>query len=268
MSLLRGFGSRSKLKSWLEEIRQNWQAPPSFQIPQEKLAHLAIICDGNRRAARARGLNPYFGHRAGVEVVKEIFRTCRRWKLPTLTFWVWSTKNWQREEKQVRYIMNLAAIHLNRREYQEELVENKTRFIHLGRKDRLPGRVKEALEKLEEATRKFDRYRLNLAMDYGGEDELARAIGEIIEAKIPAQKIKNNPEMILQFLDTRDQPPVDLVIRTGIHGGEIPHTSGFMPLQAADACWEFIPDLFPDLTPQVLLESIKKFLQYERRKGR
>jgi len=146
------------------------------------------------------------------------------------------------------------------------------KFTHLGRKDRLPRPVREALEDLERQTASFTRYNLNLAMDYGGIDEMARAVArmfkELKQGIFNPEMIKRNPQAILGFLDTANQVLPDLVIRTGVKEGEIPHTSGFMPLQTAYAGWVFLPDLFPDLTPQTLLQPIKDFINYERRLGK
>lgn len=261
-----------KLQAWLAAIKSSWQNVPKFEVPKEKLLHLAVICDGNRRAAQERNLNPYFGHRAGVEVIKGIARACHQWQIRTLTFWTWSTENWQRESQQVRYVMNLAARFLADSELKEELFENKVRFSHLGRKDRLPPQLKNLLENLEKQTKNFRHYRLNLALDYGGADELARAVvelhGLVQNKRLKSEELLKNPSLILDCLDTRHQPNPDLIIRTGVKEGEIPHTSGFMPLQSSYACWEFVPDLFPNLTPQRLLESVGDFLEYQRRFGR
>jgi undecaprenyl diphosphate synthase len=261
-----------KLKQWLIEINERWKTIPELGRPKESLKSLAVICDGNRRAARARGLNPYFGHRAGVEVIKGVARASRQWGIKYLTFWTWSTENWQREERQVKYVMGLASRVLAEPEFEEELVKNQVHFVHLGRKDRLPKKVVEVMTNLEEKTAEFDRYWLNLAMDYGGLDEVARAVAEIAhqvkEGLLSPEQIEDNPSLILGFLDTRGQPVPDLIIRTGVRGGEIPHTSGLMPLQSAYACWDFVPHLFPDLTPQQLLDSAKGFIEYERRFGK
>jgi len=159
------------LEAWLSEIEVCWQKIPEFKIDPEKLRHLAIICDGNRRAAQERGLHPYLGHRAGVEVIKGIVRATRDWNIRTLTFWVWSTENWAREREQVDFVMGLAEKFLPPKEFLEELKEHEVKFTHLGRKDRLPPPVLKTLEDLERQTANFGRYHLNLAMDYGGLDE-------------------------------------------------------------------------------------------------
>lgn len=260
------------LQVWLETIENNWQDIPEFEVPKGKLQHLAVICDGNRRAARARGLNPYYGHRAGVETIRRIARACREWEIHALTFWVWSTENWGRERPQVEFVMGLAKRFLPEKRFFEELRQNEVKFTHLGRKDRLSEPIARTIENLERQTADFDRYHLNLAMDYGGLDETARAFGRMLGAikkgDFNPEILRETPQAILGFLDTTAQALPDLVIRTGVKKEEIPHTSGFMPLQTAYSGWVFLPDLFPDLTPQALLKPIQDFIEYERRFGR
>lgn len=263
------------VEEWVAQIRSSWERIPEFKIDQddpERLKHLAVICDGNRRAADNRGFHEWDGHKVGVEVIRQIARGSREWGIRTVTFWTWSTENWEREPKQVEVIMGLAARHLPDPQLLEEFKKEKVKFTHLGRKDRLPKEVLEAINYLEEQTAEFSDYQINLAMDYGGLDEAARAIGRIIEdiqaGKLNPQIIQENPQTILGFLDTAEQALPDLIIRTGTKKGEIPHTSGFMPLQGAYACWAFLPELLPDLTPDTLLKAIKDFSAYKRRKGR
>lgn len=261
-----------KLKDWLTEIEACWRDVPEFRVDTERLKHLAIICDGNRRAAQEKGLNPYFGHRVGIETIRGIARTCRQWNIRTLTFWTWSTENWGREKEQVKFVMGLAEKFLPQKEFLDELVESQVRFTHLGRKDRLPESIRKILGNLERETQEFNQYQLNLAMDYGGLDEIVRAVGKMFtafqEGKFNPQILRQTPQAILGFLDTANQVLPDLVIRTGVKEGEVPHTSGFMPLQAPYAGWVFLPDLFPNLTPQTLLGPIKDFIDYERRFGK
>lgn len=261
-----------KLRTWLQEIEANWQNIPELETRPENLHSLTVICDGNRRAAEERNLDAFYGHRAGVEVIKEVARACRQWDIPYLTFWTWSTENWKRDRDQVNYVMELAANVLTDSEFIDELVKNEVRFYHLGRKDRLPRKVFGALSELEKRTEKFNRYWLNLAMDYGGLDEVARAISDILDVVrgggLSIKEIRQSPEIIYNFLDTAEQPNPDLIIRTGVKEGEIPHTSGLMPLQSIYACWDFIPSLFPNLEPETLAGSVESFAEYERRFGK
>lgn len=260
------------LDDWLKEVESRWQDIPEFRVDSERLKHLAVICDGNRRAARERGLSPLFGHRVGVEVVRGVARACREWEIPTLTLWTWSTENWGRDRQQVDYAMGLAERLLPDQQLLQGFLDHGVRFTHLGPKDKFSEGLRQTLKRLEEQTADCDRYRLNLAMGYGGMDEIARAVVEMFRALqsggLDIEEIQKHPAVILNFLDTATQVLPDLVIRTGFKKGEIPHTSGFMPLQTAYSGWMFSPVLFADLTPQALLEPITEFLEYERRFGK
>lgn len=264
------------IDEWLSEVKNNWQEIPSYTV--KELKHLAVICDGNRRAAEKRGLNPWLGHRIGIEVIKGIGTASLKWGVKHLTFWVWSTENWKREEGQVSFVMNLAAKFLDDSEIRQMFQDNKAKFVHLGRKDRLPEDVLDAVRQLEEETKGFTKRYLNLALDYGGLDEIARAFSSILKdieagkgikaGMVDEDSIEHQPELIFDYLDTSGQPEVDLVVRTGTNETEMPHTSGFLPLQSRYASWAFVPTFFPDLTPRQLLEVIQKFEGYERRMGR
>lgn len=258
------------IDEWLSKVKNNWQEIPSYTV--KKLKHLAVICDGNRRAAEKRGLNPWLGHRIGIEVIKGIGTASLKWGVKHLTFWVWSTENWKREPEQISFVMNLAAEFLRDSEIRQMFQDNKAKFVHLGRKDRLPDGVLGAVRQLEEETRDFTGRYLNLALDYGGLDEIARAFSSIVKdiktGMIEEDSIENQPELIFDYLDTSGQPEVDLVVRTGTDEAEMPHTSGFFPLQSSYASWAFVPTFFPDLTPGQLFEVIQKFERYKRRMGR
>ncbi len=265
------WGSKTNLEAWVSDIELTWRDTPEFKVP-DSFKHLAIICDGNRRAAVGKGLKPYDGHRAGIEVIKGIMKASRNWGIRHLTFWTWSTENWKRDEEQVGFVMGLAAKHLADSESLRTLVENRTKFTHLGRKDRLFQGVVMAIDSLERNTAGFNDRFVNLALDYGGLDELARAVVKMFEdtkrGKLNDSDLLSNPEIILHYLDTSGQPIPDLVVRTGTPAGEIPHTSGFMPLQTGYAGWVFLPQLFPDLKPGELLGTIQEFIAYERRIGK
>ncbi len=256
---------------WTKEIEERWSDIPNFIIDQSKLKHLAVICDGNRRAAEQRGLPSFWGHRAGVEVIKGLMKAGEKWDISTLTFWVWSTENWQRNQKQIDFVMSLAGRLLKQKDFTNTFTEHETRFIHLGRKDRLPTPIQEGINALEESTAGFDKRTVNLAMDYGGIDEVARAVIRLVHqtnvGRFNLDDLEKDPNVISQFLDTGEQDRPDLVIRTGTKPGEILHTSGFMPLQIAYAGWEFVDNLFPELTPEQVMGSLERFTNYKRRFG-
>jgi len=260
------------VRAWLQEIKQRWSNIPEFDLSKSDFKHLAVICDGNRRAAKQRDLDAFWGHRAGVEVIKGIMETGRGWGIDNLTFWVWSTENWTRNQKQIAFVMALATRFINERDLAKTFSRNQTRFVHLGRKDRLPSGLSRAIKSLEKKTVDFNQMTVNLAMDYGGIDEVSRAVIRLTQqtkaGRFNLEDLINDPQTILGFFDTVGQPNPDLVIRTGVKPNEIPHTSGFMPLQTTYAGWQFEASLFPNLTPEQLKASIQQFINYERRMGK
>ncbi len=221
--------------------------------------HIAIILDGNRRWARARGLHPWEGHKAGFIAAKKVANASRKLGIHTMTLWGFSTENWDRSPKEINQIMKL--LHQFIVEFEKEAKENEIRLIHLGRKDRLPNELIKALTKLELATKDNKKHVLNIALDYGGKDEIVRATQKIINAKVPADKL--NEDLFASYLDTGDEPYpyVDLFIRPS---GE-QRTSGLLPWQMsyAEIYWE--EDNLPDMTGEKLKEAI---LDYSRRRRR
>lgn len=261
MSLLETAENSPVMEAWLGDIKKTWEVIPPVDLGG-KISHLAIICDGNRRAAGARGLPKYWGHRAGMEVILNIAKAGKEWGIDNLTFWTWSTGNWKRDSEQVEFVMTMAGRYLADPRILNSLRENQAKFRHVGRKDRLPKEVVRALGELEEKTADFGVRTLCIAMDYGGVDEVQRAVEKMFTFGEVA------PQAILGYLDTGGLPDPELVIRTGESVGRIKHTSGFMPLQTCDAGWAFAEEFFPDLTPVSLKGIIDEFSGYEMRKGR
>lgn len=255
----------------LNEVNSRWNIPTDFKVSPNGVKHLAIICDGNRRAAEDWKVPAFLGHRVGVESIKGIAKATRTWGIDAVTFWVWSTENWSRDSEQVEFVMQLAERFLPQEELRNQLTQDRVRFTHLGRKDRLSPTLKAAIENLEGTTKDFDQYNLNLALDYGGLNEMTRAIRRMfdrfIDGKFDPSTLGNNENIMYDYLDTRGQSCPDLVIRTGVNSGEAPHTSGFMPLQTAYSGWDFIEDHFPNITPDTIIGSIKRFEGYKRRFG-
>lgn len=224
--------------------------------------HIAIIPDGNRRWARERGLPTFYGHKKGFDQSIELSRKSRELGIKVLTFWAFSTENWQRSRKEVNYLMQLYSqmIDKNLKIAQEE----KIRIIHLGRKDRISKDLTEKISQAEKKTINFKKYYLTIALDYGGKDEIIRAIER---SKNQKSKIKNlNEENFNQFLDTKDlpYPNPDLVIRTS---GEV-RTSGFMIWQTAYSEWIFYPKYFPDFTSKDLEKCLIEYSNRQRRFGK
>ena len=221
--------------------------------------HVAMILDGNRRWARARNLPPWEGHKAGYEAVRRLARASRQLGVHTFTVWAFSTENWERSEVEVKEIMRLLSYALN--EMEPELHQQKVRLVHLGRKDRLPQEAVGHIAKLENDTRKYTDHVFNIAIDYGGHDEIIRAVNRVLEN---GEKVIN-AKTFEKYLDTADQPYpfVDLFIRTS---GE-QRTSGLLPWQMDYAEYYFETEHLPDFTPVKLREAILDFSRRRRRFG-
>ena len=224
--------------------------------------HIAIIPDGNRRWAKDHNLPSIQGHKKGFEVAQTLARKIRASGVPTLTFWAFSTENWKRDGREIKYLMQFYNKFLEKNLLGAE--DEKVRYIHLGRKDRLPARLLEKIEKLETQTQKFKQYYLNFALDYGGHDEILRAVQKIIQKGTKSDAITE--DLIEKNLDTANEPypNPDLVIRTS---GES-RTSGFMPWQAAYAEYIFIDKYFPDLTEGDIDWALAEYERRQRRFGK
>ncbi len=231
--------------------------PKGTKLPD----HVALILDGNRRWARVRGLKPWEGHRAGYQAVLKLAKASRDLGIHTFTIWAFSTENWNRPKKEIDEVMKLLDDGL--REIGREIHKEKVRLIHLGRKDRFPSRVTKTIAKLEESTSMYQNNVLNLALDYGGRDEILRTVKKIIDQGISVDKIDEN--LFASFLDTGNQPHPypDLFIRTS---GE-QRTSGLLPWQMTYSEYYFEQSHLPDFTPAKFKQAILDYSHRRRRFG-
>jgi undecaprenyl diphosphate synthase len=191
--------------------------------------------------------------------MRKVARAARDLGVHTVTVWGFSTENWNRSPEETKNIMILIRKFL--RDFEEESQAEQIRFVHLGRKDRFPKEIVGEIERLENKTRGFGKFVFNVALDYGGRDEIVRAVRRIVDDGVPSDKI--DEELFAKYLDTGDQPYpyVDLFIRPS---GE-QRTSGLLPWQMtyAEIYWE--EDNLPDMTPEKLKQAI---LDYSRRRRR
>lgn len=218
--------------------------------------HIAIIPDGNRRWAKERGLPTLQGHRKGAENFNRLIDAANELGIKCFTTWVFSTENWNRDEKEISYLFDIAREFTEK--YTKKCLKDKIRFVHLGRKDRLPKDIVDTINNMEEKTKEFDSFTFAGGMDYGGHDELVRTINKLID-----QKLEINKENIENNLDTNDLPPIDLIIRTS---GE-KRLSGFMSWQCAYAEFYFADVHFPDFDKEELKKAIDSYCNRERRFG-
>ena len=223
------------------------------QIPN----HVAIIPDGNRRWAKERGLPTLQGHKKGFDVAVELCRKLRSLGVSTVTLWAFSTENWNRTPREVGYLMRLYGFLADK--YLEEALRDGIKITHLGRKDRLPKNLLNKILNLEEKTKHFTKYYINIALDYGGRDEIVRAIKRAEGKEVTIENFGD-------FLDTAGQPfaDPDLTIRTS---GEF-RTSGFMPWQGTYTEYIFEKKYFPELTDEDMEKAVEEFSNRKRRFGK
>lgn len=221
--------------------------------------HVGIIMDGNGRWAQQRGLPRLAGHRAGTENIRRILRACVELGIPILTVYAFSTENWGRPADEVAGLLRLLEQSIDRE--TAELHRSGVCIRHLGQVDLLPPRLQRQIAAAVELTRSNTSLILNVALNYGGRDEIVRAIQQIIAEGIPAERI--DEALVSRYLYTHDLPDPDLVIRTG---GEM-RLSNFMIWQAAYAEYYATEAFWPDFGPEELRQALVAFTQRERRFG-
>lgn len=230
----------------------------------EPLQHLAIIMDGNGRWAEERRMPRMRGHQEGVKVARDIIKHCAALKIPFVTLYVFSTENKNRSPQEVSSLMNLLKRYLSSevsfyREYN-------MRVLHIGDLDGLPKDVKQRIVEVQEVTKEFSGTSVILAINYGGRDEIVRAVKRMLESDAQSRQ-SINEESFSYYLDTnlREKvPPVDLLIRTG---GE-KRISNFLLWQIAYSELYFSPKYWPDWTPQDVDIAIEDYQKRNRRFGR
>ena len=241
--------------------------------------HLAVIPDGNRRWAAQRGLPAIDGHRTGFEMARRLARFCRDIGIHTVTLWAFSTENWRRSPAEVAALMALYEHWLT--ELLGEAIDEEVRIIHLGRLEGLPSNVRsagaaagfpeglphslrDAIRRAEEKTAGFERNVINVAINYGGADEIQRAVDRMLAH---AESTGESPAALdlESFLDTAGQryPNPDIVLRTS---GEY-RSSGFLPLQSAYAEMIFTTKYFPALDREDVVETVLEYSARVRRFG-
>ena len=231
----------------MEKIRQGEECP---------IKHIAFIMDGNGRWAKKRGMPREYGHRQGAEVFRKILRRCCERGILASTFYVFSTENWKRPQKEVDAIIELLEKYLA--ECEREAEKNNVRFIFLGDMSPFSDNVKRKIAHVEEIS-KNNRAIANLALNYGGRSEITAAVNHLIAVG----KDSVTEDDITSALYTKDSPPLDLIVRTG---GDL-RISNFLLWQAAYAELYFTDKLWPELEPCDVDAIIDNFTTRSRRFG-
>lgn len=235
------------------------------RLDKKKLpAHIAIIMDGNGRWAARRHLPRSAGHKAGMEALRQAVELCRETGVSILTVYAFSTENWRRPADEVGFLMRLFIQYL---ENEVALMnEQGIRLGFLGGKDVLPAAVREALARAQESTAQNRQMLLNIAVNYGGRDELARAVRGLARRVRDGQLAPDDIDerAIGAALDTAGAQDPELMIRTS---GEL-RISNFLLWQAAYSELYFSDKLWPDFGKRDLLTAILDYQGRDRRFGR
>ncbi len=227
-------------------------------VERKNPTHIAIIMDGNGRWAKKRGLPRSAGHVAGAKTFKDIAKYCNKIGIEYLTVYAFSTENWKRPKEEVEGIMNLL------REYLKDAENFKGENIRLrfiGDVEPLADDIKELIEKNEKMSEDATGLNLNIAINYGGRDEITNAVKKIIAEGIPKEEITE--DVISQHLYTAGMPDPDFIIRPS---GEY-RLSNYLIWQSAYAEYWFSDVLWPDFSPKHLDKAIEEYNHRNRRFG-
>ena len=232
----------------------------------EKLApprHIAIIMDGNGRWAKKRGLPRTAGHKAGAESFRRIANYCRTLGVEYLTVYAFSTENWRRSEEEVGGIMKLLAAYL--KEALRDMQKNHVRFRFFGDLSRLSPDLQKLCLEAQEKSSEFDEVQVNFCLNYGGRDEIVRAVrryaADVAAGKCDADALTE--DMFSNYLDSAGVPDPELVIRPS---GEL-RTSNFLPWQTVYSEFVYMNVLWPDFGPEDLDSAIEEYHRRNRRFG-
>ncbi len=232
--------------------------------PARMPRHIAVIMDGNGRWAKKRLKNRVVGHERGADTVRDIVSISRKLSIEVLTLYAFSTENWERPKSEVAALMGLLKKFVLTE--LDQLNEKGIRLGVIGQLHRLPDEVRIVLEDAMARTSKNRKMRLNLALSYGGREEMVQAVQKIAK-KVQSGKIaweKISEQMIENHLYTAKQPDPDMIIRTS---GEM-RLSNFLLWQAGYAEIFFTDTLWPDFTEEEFAGMVKAYQQRDRRFGK
>jgi tritrans,polycis-undecaprenyl-diphosphate synthase [geranylgeranyl-diphosphate specific] len=239
----------------LEEIQQ-------YPLPR----HIAIIMDGNRRFAKELGLSVEAGHIFGKEKIEEVLDWCFDLGIRVLTIYAFSTENFKRSEKEVKTLMTLLKQELDLAKEDSRIHRNKVRVRILGKLDSLPKDIQQSARSIMDLTKSYKSYHLNIALAYGGREEIIQAIqrmgGDIKKGKLKVKDISQNT--VSSYLYTSGLPDPDLILRTS--GEE--RISNFLLWQLAYSELYFCDMYWPALQKRDFLLAIRSYQHRKRRYGK
>ncbi len=227
--------------------------------------HVAIIMDGNRRFATARGFSPFIGHKLGRDTLEEVMGWCLEVGIKVLTVYAFSTENLNRAPPEVRRLMELFERNFRELGDDERVHRHEIRVQIIGQIELLPGSVQSAIRYAETRTAGYDNYFYNIAVAYGGRQEIVQAIQSIARdvqyGRLEADEI--DEELVSSYLYTRELPDPDLVLRTS--GEE--RISNFLLWQLAYSEFYFTDVYWPGFKKTDFLRAIRAYQERKRRFG-
>lgn len=236
-----------------------------------KPQHLGVIMDGNRRFARSSGLSHVvLGHQRGADKLEEVLAWCRRYGIDVVTVWCFSIENFQRSTEEVESLLGLFEDKTREMAEGQEIHKNKIRVRFIGRLDMLPATLRTEIRRVEEATAQYGDATLNIAMAYGGREEIADAFRRHVRRRLdeghPVDEVLESMDVddISSCLYTSGQPEPDLILRTS---GEI-RSSGFLLWQSAYSEFYFCDSNWPAFREIDFLRALRAFDERHRRYGR
>ncbi len=232
---------------------------PESTIPR----HVAIIMDGNNRWAAHRELKPYAGHRAGVEVIRDVLDEFQAAGVGIVTLFAFSSENWKRPPAEVNALMKLFSNYLDSE--IKKLNDDEVRLRFIGRRDRLSGALLKKMDYAEQATRANRKTSLNIALDYGGQWDILNSVRQLAErvARGELKAADIDEDLLADGLSLRHLPAPDLCIRTA---GE-KRISNFMLWQLAYSEFYFSEVLWPDFGREEVRAALNSYAERERRFG-
>lgn len=228
------------------------------------LKHVALIMDGNRRWAKLHKLPSFIGHRKGEERIEPIVDAAIATGINYLTFWAFSTENWNRSEKEVSFLLNLYRHNLHKK--IDGYHKKNVKINIIGNIGMFPTDIQKKSREWMKLTKDNARITVNFALSYGGRDEIIRAINKLSD-NITMKQYNNEKitmDIFEKYLDTAGQPDPDLIIRTG---GE-QRLSGFLLWQSQYSELYFTQKYWPEFTPGEFKKAIEEYLKRQRRFGK
>ncbi len=258
---------RSKFYSFIKDkIRRFQDLKLLDQIKKSRVPdHVAIIMDGNRRFAETTGLKPSLGHHFGTEKVKDTLDWCLELGIKNLTLYAFSTENFNREQNEVKELMDLCYTELTKAKKDSRIHKNKVKVSVIGQIESLPNHIQKEAVNLMNQTKKYDKYNLSIAIAYGGREEIVNAVQKIAEdVKLGEIDLTDiNQEKVASYLYTKDLPDPDLILRTS--GEE--RISNFLLWQMAYSEFYFTDVYWPAFQKRDFLKAIQSYQQRKRRYG-